>query len=549
MIRRFWGDLGYRSEAAEFHINVGLASNTFGATGTVPIQLLQQSWSAVYTTPQTSVNDLGLLAVNGRVDLSKTWTLQGEAHVRSFFESTVDGNSTNAQPCSDPTLLCFNSAVAPANGLNGQQLPNTFSPTAVLGEIDRTKTETTTIGGSLQATNTDPIGKMPNQFTVGAALDRSVTHFGASAELGVVQPNYVVLGSGIFLGPSGSPVSDGPVNLVDTNYAAGVYALDSLDVTDKLTATAAARLNVAEIELNDLLGGGVTGDDLFWRVNPMLGATYKLSPEVTVYGSYAEANRAPTPLELGCANPAEPCILASFLVSDPPLKQVVARTFEAGFRGSHEFGGGGALDWRIGAFHTRDSDDILNVASPLQQGFGYFTNVGPTLRQGIEAQATYRREGFKVFASYAFVDARFLSNLTLASNSPSADVNGLIYVQPGDEMPLIPRHRLKLGVDWDATSRLSLGADALFLSSERFSGDESNQQKPLPGYWTICLYASYKVTDNVEFYGRVENLLDARYYTYGTYFDTTSLFGTLTDPRSVTPGGPRAFYAGMRATF
>ncbi len=31
----------------------------------------------------------------------------------------------------------------------------------------------------------------------------------------------------------------------------------------------------------------------------MVGATYKLTPNLTLYGDFAEANRAPTPLELG----------------------------------------------------------------------------------------------------------------------------------------------------------------------------------------------------------------------------------------------------------
>ena len=35
------------------------------------------------------------------------------------------------------------------------------------------------------------------------------------------------------------------------------------------------------------------------------------------------------------------------------------------------------------------------------------------------------------------------------SNSPSADANGNIYVVPGDQIPLIPRQRAKLGLDWD----------------------------------------------------------------------------------------------------
>ena len=101
-------------------------------------ELLEQSWSSVYTTPQSSRNEVGYVNATANVDVSPTWTLQGAAHVRSFYQTTVDGNSTDAQPCADPALLCFNDAVDAANGLNGQQLANPFPAGATLGEIDRT---------------------------------------------------------------------------------------------------------------------------------------------------------------------------------------------------------------------------------------------------------------------------------------------------------------------------------------------------------------------------------------------------------------------------
>ena len=40
-IRRFYGDVGYRTDSSEFHLNMGVASNNFGAAATVPVELLQ----------------------------------------------------------------------------------------------------------------------------------------------------------------------------------------------------------------------------------------------------------------------------------------------------------------------------------------------------------------------------------------------------------------------------------------------------------------------------------------------------------------------------
>ena len=135
---------------------------------------------------------------------------------------------------------------------------------------------------------------------------------------------------------------------------------------------------------------------------------------------YSEANRAPTPLELACADPARPCIVAAFLIADPPLKQVVSRTVEAGFRGTKELNIG-TLGWKVGGFRATNADDILAIPSPEVQGFGYFQNVGRTRRQGIEAQVNLTSKTLQLYASYTLVDARFLDPLTLNSRSPFAD--------------------------------------------------------------------------------------------------------------------------------
>jgi len=63
---------------------------------------------------------------------------------------------------------------------------------------------------------------------------------------------------------------------------------------------------------------------------------YKILPTVTAQGGYSEANRAPTPLEIDCADSNRPCILENSLVSDPPIKQVVAHTVDAGLRGGQD---------------------------------------------------------------------------------------------------------------------------------------------------------------------------------------------------------------------
>ncbi|MBN9043951.1 MAG: TonB-dependent receptor [Rhizobiales bacterium] len=556
-IRRFYGDVGYKTDSGEFHVNMGAADNNFGAAATVPVELLQQRWSNDYTTPQTSRNQVAYLNLTGKVDATPTWTLEGNAHVRAFNQRTQDGNPTGTQPCAaDPALLCFGDDVTPANGLNGAQLANPFSPGAYLGEIDRTSTRSTTVGMTLQATNTDELFGHSNRFVVGTSVDYGVTQFNASAELGTIAPNYVVSGSGIFLGSSGDPVSIGPVSLRTTNLYNGLYLLDTFDVTKQFAVTAGGRLNVANIRLEDQIGSALNGNDTYSRFNPMIGGTYKITSEITAYAGYSEANRAPTPLELGCADPARPCTIAAFLISDPPLKQVVSRTLEAGFRGSHNFGAEtGSLSWKLGAFRTANDDDILAIPSPVLQGFGYFQNVGRTLRTGVEAEVNFRSRTLELYASYAYIDAVFRDALLLGSNSPFADSDGNVQVLPGNRIPAIPASRFKAGFNYAVTDAFKVGGDVMVVGSQYFVGDESNQAPKLPAYTVVNLHSSYQINKTFQVYARIDNLFDNHYGTYGTFFETDALpnfangGAPFTDARSISPARPRAFYAGLKATF
>src|SRR5216683_986285 len=235
-VRRFYGDVGYKNDTSEFHLNMGAADNNFGAAATVPVELLQQYWGATYTTPQTTNNRVGYLNLTGKVEATPSWTIEGSAHVRVFDQKMLDANPTGTRPCAaNRMLLCFGDDTTPANGLNGVQLANPFDTGAVLGEIDRTTTHSTTTGVSLQATNDDQLFGHTNHFVVGTSFDSSVTNFTASAELGTI----------------------GPVDLRTTNQYSGLYVLDTFDVTNAFSITGGGRFNAARITLEDQIGSAL----------------------------------------------------------------------------------------------------------------------------------------------------------------------------------------------------------------------------------------------------------------------------------------------------
>jgi iron complex outermembrane receptor protein len=462
----------------------------------------------------------------------------------------VDGNTTETQPCAVPGLLCFGDDATPANGLNGAQLSDTFNG-AQLGQIDRTRTTSRTLGAQAQATHAGTLLDRANRFQMGASVDHAATRFDALSELGVIGRDFRVTGSGVFLGPSGSPTAIGPVSLDAASTYLGAWASDTLDVTKDLSATVGGRFNAARIVLEDQLGTALNGVTRVQRFNPLAGLTYKLAPDLTAYAGVSQANRAPTPLELGCSDPLRPCLIDSFLVSDPPLKQVVSTTAEAGLRGALDLPDAyGRISWKAGVFSTRTRNEILNVPSAIQ-GFGYFANMGATRRQGLELDATWRGERLSVFASYTLLDATFRNGLTLSSpNNPSADANGEIHVTRGDRLPMIPRHRFKAGLDFALTPSIKVHADTILVSGQYLEGDAANQNPKLPGYALVNAGAAYRVDKTFEVFARVDNLFDRRVYAFGTYFEMDQIaFANFTDPRTFSPARPRTVYVGARATF
>jgi iron complex outermembrane receptor protein len=558
-LRRIFADLGARGDNnTEFHVTFTGADNHFGAIAATPVQMLAQNWASVFTTPQTTENQLAFLTASASWKPTDTWTYQAIAYYRYFHQAHVDGNGTNASNdptvCPDPTLLCFPNLNGTTSNLmttTGQTVANagTLGFPNVLGEIDRTWTTTNSFGGSVQAASSAKVLGHDNNFVVGMSVDRGLVQFSTTSELGTISGvPPLVQGTGLFIDqPSGD---NAPVGLGAATLYTGLYATDTFDVTSRLSITAGGRFNFAQIDLRDELGNdpSLTGNHNYSRLNPTIGATYKITPNLTFFGGYSEANRAPTPLELECSDPVRPCLIDNALVGDPNLKQVVSHTFEAGLRGILN-PGKGILSWTVDVYHALNTDDIINVASPII-GHEFFQNGGNTLRQGIEAVASYKWDRWTAYANFTSVDATFRNPLTLSSPfNPFANANGQIFVVPGDHLPAIPDFRFKTGAEYQITTPWKLGADLNVIGSQYLVGDASNQNPKIPAYWVVNLHSSYKVSEHIELFGLVQNLFDRRYYVSGTFFDIAEVpYLNLTDPRTFVPGMPFAAYVGVRGT-
>ncbi|MGJ0392045.1 MAG: TonB-dependent receptor domain-containing protein [Methylocystis sp.] len=557
-IKRFYGDLGWRGENAEVHANVTMGSNRFGASGPAPVEMVAANKSSTYTTPQTYKNQVMMFDLNGQVQVNPTTSLLGDIHYRGYNQARVDGNTTDFE-CDGGSAFCTTGDGQPTSIPNFFNTGNEMINGPALGAIDRTWTKINTLGFTTQLNNTDKILGFPNKFTVGVNLEHGFTHFTANEELGIINPDFTVTGFNYFTNEPGAGIA--PVKLSVSNYYLGAYALDSLDLTDKLTATGGLRYNRASVQMYDNMGTALNSTNVFDHINPMGGLTYKVTPQIAAFGSYSVANRAPTPLELGCSDPARPCMIDSFLVSDPPLKQVTSNTIDMGLRGgfrpAEALPGAlgalpGTLQWSAGLFRTNAFNDILNIPSQIL-GRGYFTNAGNTVRQGVELSMRYADDRMSAYVNYALTDAYFNSQNFLGSpNNPAALAIGApaVLVNPGATLPSIARHRFKAGLDYFMTPKWKVGGDFVYASGPYLGGDWANQFGTLSSYGILNLRTSYDVTPNLQLYALLENVTNTRARSFGTFFQTDSInFANFYNPKMVSVGPPMAFYGGMKWNF
>ena len=291
--------------------------------------------------------------------------------------------------------------------------------------------------------------------------------------------------------------------------------MDSLALTPQWTATFSGRYNAARVSIRDQSGSApeLDGDHSFKRFNPAVGINFNPTPQTTAYASYNEGMRAPTAMELTCADPAAPCKLPNAFLADPPLKKVVAHTLELGARGKVD-----SFTWSAAVYRSDLVDDIQFIGSEGAINAGFFQNVGKTRRQGIELNAGNRWGPLGVVARYSVIDATYRTGFI--ENSPSnstANANGDIEVKSGDRIPGIPRQSLHLRLDLDASDALSLGANVVAVTSSRARGDENNQDASgaVPGYAVLNLDGRWRLGKRLELFGRINNVFDRQYANFG----------------------------------
>ncbi|GAB6067648.1 TonB-dependent receptor [Methylothermus subterraneus] len=553
-VRQAFGVLSLRGKAGALNLTLAGNDNDLTGNGAVPIQLFRQEQRAIFTHPDETSNRMFFSNLDGDLWLNDRIQLSGNAYYRFNRIRTFNADDTNFARCLPPedAFMCDEAGekledVAGAEVLASgavDSATNNFSQTRQRG-----------YGAAVQTAFLYDLFGLENRLVTGFSFDQAQIRFNFDTELARLTESRGTEGSGVL-------VAEPRVRLDSQITHFGGFFLEQLTPVKDLTLSVSGRFNATHIDLKDKFGTELSGRHTFNRFNPAAGIAYQMLPELGMYGRYSVSSRAPTPVELTCADPEAPCRLPNAFLADPPLKQVVARSWEAGFRGTFDpIPLGDALSvrarWHAGFFLTKNHDDILFISAGRLTSQGFFSNVGKTRRQGLEANLTgeFANQATGVWfnklryhLNYTFLDATFRTPFLAPSpNNPAADESGRLPVRRGDRIPGLPEHTFKFSLDVDILPQFTLGMSGVYNSDRFFRGDEANLNDPVPGFWVFNLRSAYRINRYVQLFLRVDNLFDKRYQTFGLFGEADRVLGEeFDDARFIGPGAPRGIWGGIR---
>ncbi|MGA1590019.1 MAG: TonB-dependent receptor domain-containing protein [Methylophilaceae bacterium] len=398
-------------------------------------------------------------------------------------------------------------------------------------------------------------------------------------------------------------------DLQGRTYTAGLYAVDTLSINEQWHVTGGLRYNYQEVDNKDRRAdqseGSLTEKQSWARINPTIGVTFAPSERYQTYASYSESNRAPTSIELGCSNPLIACQLPTQMADDPPLDDVVSKTYEVGARGQLTE----TLSWNSAIYHAMNHDDLMFINTNALNGLGYFDNVGRTQRDGLDVGLSGSMANlfnadiankFSFATSYSYVNATYDSDFQLSSDAnssrqisstsytafdnPEAGVvtkigvlegnpgldeddveenyaleNNFIQVKAGDRLANIPQHRFKFRLNYEHTENLRLGVTTLAYGKAYLMGNENNKHQgdgETPGYILLNADMNWTPAKNWLVSLKAVNLLDKNYYSGGRLlmngFNPGSGIGARDEAfrgPGLLPGSPQAAWVTLSYDF
>jgi outer membrane receptor protein involved in Fe transport len=608
-VRQSFLKLGWTDAKTSVFLSGAYANNWLTGNGTSDFRFLKTNWSDVNTIPDVTWDHSPSLTLNVTHAFNDNLTVSANAYYRYVRTDSSNGDLNDDSFNEDLYGLSEDDVDALTNAgytnfpTSGDSTTEPFPFWLCLAQVienDSGGTPSSTCNGVITRTqdkqNSYGLSGLVtwktkhNRLSVGAGWDRGTSTYHQLTQMGYLNPDNVsftlvpIFLNGTTFDDVGDPV-DSQVALHGTVNTPSVYGTDTLTY-GPWAVTLSGRYNHTSLDNLDYLPisaarGNLTSNNVFRRFNPAVGFTYKPSRRFNTYFNYSEASRSPTSIELGCADPNEPCNLPNALVSDPPLKQVVSRTFEVGVRSNESL----SLHWSADYFFGQNYNDLLFVAS-AQTGFGYFLNFGKTRRDGIELELSQDWRHWTLGSNYTFLNATYQSAQTIDGGSNSTNDSALagmpgidddIHIVAGDYIPQVPRNIFKLYGQFRPSPKLTAEMNFLAVGSSFARGNENNLDVPdgvfyqgpgkSAGYGVGSIGARYQITDRVQAFVQINNILD-KHYSTGSQLGTTPFdnnnhfvaqpFGTLygDDADSIpirsssfqAPGTPFNIYGGLKIT-
>lgn len=579
-VNQLFAKTGWQNDSTKLDLTYIGADNNLIGNGLTPEFLLRGDKDQINTRPDFTNNYSHFLALNGSHFFNDQTMFSGNVYYKKSNRNTLNGDGYEAELDGGDGLEGYPGVICTPEG--GE------TECELIGSVlNRTKTSQDTYGVTGQFTFDQDIMGKENQFVIGAGYDYSLIRFKQSEQVNVSAESdfddggVIGGGSDTVFDPTRAPSFEGDgvlgqrqtVGLTGKQYTARVFANNTLSLNEKWHLNTGASWNFTRIDNSDTLRGddgdqSLTAKDSYTRLNPTIGLTHTPNQNVTFYTSYSESSRAPTAIEVGCSNPANPCLLPAALADDPPLNQVVAKTYEFGGRGKLTEN----INWNAGIYHAINHDDIQFTAANSQTGAGYFKNVGRTQRQGIDFGLNGRVERFNWSASYSFVRATYDSDVEFVngSNSTGVDSEGIYTAKSGDRIPVIPQHQLKLRGQYMVTPSWNVGANLVGYSDQYVLGNENNSHRAnaaacdggeecatgngkISGYFIVNLDTQYNFGNGWKMFAKATNIFDRDYNLSGrlaeSLFDANGQFGEESKVLSLLPGAPRAAWLGFRYEF
>lgn len=559
-----FGAISWRGDDSTLDLSINHGDTELIGNGPIPVELEAIERSSIFTSPDITGNDLFLINLEGTHWLNDEIQLAGNVFYRSNDTDSFNGDGTEFEECDDGFLHEWDEDEDDANNdevcnaaegevvtdQNGNPIPNTIAGADLNAINNISSREQESFGTNLQTSFLNDLFGHQNSLIIGTSYNQALAGFAAIVEAASLNADRSTSGTGLFA------VEDGTQIKTHTRTWS-IYLTDTFSITDELTLTLSGRYNNTSVKIGDrsnqnpLVGpdnpDALNGEHDYGRFNPAVGLNWSFHPNIVTYGSYSESARAPTTVELSCADPSAPCNLPNAFLADPPLDQVVTKSFEGGFRGTLNSG----VKWNVGAFHSINNDDIIFISTGgISSNEGFFDNIGDTKRIGVEFGLSGSWKKLEWFANYSYVEATFDNSFTSNSpNHPLAGANGDIAVEQGDSIPGIPQHNLKVGGDYRVTPKFSIGTDLVYNSSQHFRGDEANLLDTIDGHIVVNARASYQFNKNISVFANVHNLFDSDYETFGLLGQPGETLEGLNNPRFVGVGAPISGFVGMKIEF